>query len=162
MGRLFTLPTHNKFYFFQKNKKVLQKLTYNDFCDTILIADDIKNNIIIKKYYKEFILIAEAVIFKAEKEEYTYITHWKGHIKVNSEDKKRRKNLLIPLRKVYVHGSWISKKDECLTFECNNYNDLYLYYDEVDKCLIFKNSKSTFKNYEWIFEELEIVIDEIY
>jgi hypothetical protein len=167
MGGFWDEFHYEKKYRFKKNKNVEQIMTQEDFLEFIIAYDNSKENVIIKEYYKGFILEAEGIIETADEEKFKYITYWKGHLKVNTEDKTRAKNLLYPLERIRPWGGWKVKKDDCLTFNCSSYNDLYLYYEEDDGYLHFSYNgvelkNVSYKNYEWVLEELKEIVDEKY
>lgn len=142
---------------YKKNKNIEQKLFETDFYNFIIVDE---KEIIIKVIYKEFILEAEAVILTTKN--FSYIAYWKGNLKVNTEDKIRSKNLLFSLSKFNPHQGWLNKSECCLTFSCNQYSDLFLYLRDNNLYYSPNLKESSFKNYEWLLEELKRIVDKIY
>lgn len=164
MGAFWKEFDYKKKYQFKRNKKITQILTHEDFCELTMVFDDLEENIIVKEYYKEFILEAEGVIRKAEEEDFSYVCYWKGHLKVNSQDEVRAKNILQSYKRINPWGGWKVKKNNCLTFKCNSYDDLYLY--EKDKKLHYSFGEDlkyvSYKSYEWVLDELKEIVDSLH
>ena len=89
-----------------------------------------------------------------------------GDISTDGIDKVRVKNLLYPLKNLYIHGRWKEITDEKLTFSCNNSNDNYLKLSEDDKLVfgakLYNLYDSSFKTSDWLIEKMKEVIDQIY
>jgi hypothetical protein len=138
----------------------IQRLDHFDFCNMILIPDDVEEEYIkFKIEYKNFILETKAKIVVINNSK--FIDYWEGSITIDIKDKVRIKNLLRPLKNVSVHGGWTKASDKKLVFECNYDFDIFIINNTINTTSE-KNDKISFKTKEWVLQELMSVIDSVY
>jgi hypothetical protein len=180
-------------YFFKRSNGIVQKMERLDFCEILIAPEYEKESVKYNETYKFFNLQVEAKILEASNNNNKFIDYWRGHItvlpsevKIKKKDKKegidisskeraghtvdgvdkvRIKNLLYPLKDLYIHGGWKNITDERLTFSCNNCNDNFLKIGDGNLIFGRKNGdlpNSSFKSHDWVMEKLKEVIDKIY
>jgi hypothetical protein len=153
-------------YILRKSKNIVQKMDRLDICE-FLMAPDYEKEIKLDEEYKFFNLQVTTKILESSKNSSNFIDYWRGHIEgKDKKDKVRTKNLLYPLKSLYIHGNWKEISDEKLTFECNNYNDNYLKLNDKEEVVFSRKlhdlPDSSFKSPDWVIEKLKAVIDQVY
>ena len=115
--------------------------------------------------YKGFLLEVFGVVLHGvliDEEDYSIISYYKGCIKVADRNKLSLKSLI----KHTPHAGWQEIKENCLSFSCNNDNDLYLIKSKEKNILLscsnYELNYFTFKNYDWVFNILKEIIDKEY